>query len=119
MVHPQEVLQVLLLRSGPNFPQALKLGQLAAAFLPFLLLQRLVGQEAAQATLHALAHGGQRQYPASGAAADAAAPARSPVVPDGGRCSAAARLGDLRVQKMNKLTVASEAERTSIYNLLL
>lgn len=85
MVHPQEVLQVLVLRRGPDLPQPLELGQLAVAFVSLLLLQRLVGQEAAQAALHALTHGGQRQDPAAGAAADAAAATHHTVVSGRGR----------------------------------
>lgn len=109
VVHPQEVLQVLVLRRRADLPQPLELGQLAAALLSLLLLQRLLGQEAAQAALHALAHGRQRHDSAAGAAADAAAATHPAAVPARGRrraaaAAAAARLGDLQGQEVNRFT---------------
>lgn len=62
MVHPKEILQVFVLSSCTNLSQALELCYLATALLPFFLLQRLLWQEAAQATADTLTHGWQRQY---------------------------------------------------------
>lgn len=101
MVHPEEVLQVFELGSGPDLSEPLELSQLAAALLPLLLLQGLLRQEAAQAAVHALAHGGQGHDFASGAAASAA-DAAAPTYPGaavpasrGHRATAPARLGHL------------------------
>lgn len=106
MVHPEEILQVFKLRSGADLFQPLELCQVVTPLLPFLLLQGSLRQETAQATVHAVAHGRQRQYLDSRHAtstADATASTDPTAVPTpGGRSPTAPRLGHLGVDDRTK-----------------